>query len=226
MTATVVYVYPVCAPQYEHYALRFLDSYHRFPPAVQHDTVVVLNGCRENAETQCLFASLPRLRFLEHDNSGYDIGAFQHAARECDTDLIVFFGASTYFNGEGWLVRMMTAMQKHGLAQYGAMGNRGDPRVKVWPHIRTTAFWMPPALFREYPRLVSRPEDRHPFEHGPTCFTSWVKSRGLKSWVVTWTRDLLWEDWDSDSQGYGRGNQSALLAGDRMCEYPYYPRRR
>ena len=81
MTATVVYVYPVCAPQYEHYALRFLDSYHRFPPAVQHDTVVVLNGCRENAETQCLFASLPRLRFLEHDNSGYDIGAFQHAAQ-------------------------------------------------------------------------------------------------------------------------------------------------
>lgn len=226
MTATVIYVFAGAAGQsYYDYALRFLESYHANPPRMAHETIVVLNGSKLNAEAECLFSSLPGLRFLEHDNSGFDIGGFQHAARECASDLAVFFGASTYFNGEGWLARMATAMQKHGNTQYGAMGNRGDPRVAVWPHIRTTAFWMAPALFNSYPLTITRPDQRHPFEHGPACFTQHVKKRGLESWVITWGRDLIWRDWDSDPNGYQRGNQSGLLAGDRMTEAPYYPRR-
>lgn len=226
MTATIVYVYAVAAgAQYFDYALRFLESYHAHPPRMVHDTVVVLNGGRATSEIQCLFSSLPGLRFLEHDNSGYDIGGFQHAARECASDLAVFFGASTYFNGEGWLVRMATAFQRHGNAQYGAMANRGDLPVKVWPHIRTTAFWMDPRLLRAYPRVVTRTEERYPFEHGPQCFTRWVEQQRLKSWVVTWGKELLWADWDSDPAGFHRGDQSALLAGDHICEPPHFPKR-
>jgi hypothetical protein len=185
--------------------------------------VVVLNGGKATAEIRCLFSSLPNLRFLEHDNSGYDIGGFQHAARECASDLAVFFGASTYFNGEGWLVRMAAAFQRHGNAQYGSMGNRGYPRGRVWPHLRTTGFWCAPALLRAYPRIVTRPEERYPFEHGPACFTSFCASKRIKSWEITWTRDMVPAEWGSDPNGYHRGSQSGLLAGDRLCEPPFYP---
>lgn len=227
MKAAIVYIYAAAAGQkYEQYAFRFLQQYQQFPPGMEHDSIVVLNGSRANSETRCLFSSLPNLTLLEHDNSGYDIGGFQLAARTFPCDLIVFFGASTFFYRPGWLLRMATAYQKHGNALYGAMGNRGDDRVKVYPHIRTTAFWMNPQLMNGYPIVVRENSQRHPFEHGSNCFTGWVRNQGLKAWVVTWNNEYLWKDWDSNPNGFQRGNQSALLAGDHICEPPYYPRQR
>lgn len=227
MKTTIVYVYPpVAGKRYEDYANRFLLSYHECPPGTDHETVIVLNGAKATSELTCMFSSLPKCVFLEHDNSGYDIGAFQFAARTVPCDLMVFFGASTFFQRGGWLIRMITAFNHHGNAQYGAMGNKGDAAVSVWPHIRTTAFWMDPKLLNAYPHIVRNNGQRHPFEHGKDCFTSWVKQQNLNSWVVTWNKELLWHDWDSDPNGFQRGNQSSLLAGDHICEPPYYPKSR
>lgn len=208
---------------YQNYAARFLASYNECPPGCEHDTIVVFNGQRANSELTCMFSGLPSCRFLEHDNSGYDIGAFQFASRSSSCDMIVFLGASTWFNRGGWLVRMSQAFNQCGDAQYGAMGNRGDLKVKVWPHIRTTAFWMRPSLMNNYPKIVKRPDQRHPFEHGSSCFTSWVTKQGLKSLVVTWNHIFEWQNWDDDPNGFQRGDQSSLIAGDHLCERPYYP---
>lgn len=227
MRIVIVYIFAGAAGQrYVDYSYRFLESYHSNLPGIDHDSIVVLNGLKENPELSCLFSSLPNLCFMEHDNSGYDIGAFQKAARTIPADLMVFFGASTFYIRPGWLRRMVTAYEKHGPAQYGAMGNRGDMHVNVWPHIRTTAFWMEPQLLTQYPIVVSRNEDRHPFEHGRNCFTGWVTKRGLKSWVVTWSGEYEWRNWDIDPEGFSRGQQRNLLAGDHLCEPPYYPRNR
>ena len=227
MKIAIVFVYAgEVALRYENYTQRFLHSYHQNPPGCDHDTVVVLNGAKASSEITCMFSLLPNCRFIEHDGSGYDIGGYQLAARSHECDMMVFFGGSTYFTRAGWLLRMAGAFQTHGNAQYGVNGNRGNLDVKVWPHIRTTGFWMHPELMNSYPKIITRPEERHPFEHGSECFTEWVKKCGLKSWVVTWNRELLWEDWDSDPNGYHRGNQNSILAGDRMCERPYYPANR
>jgi hypothetical protein len=221
-----VYVHAVVAgDKYDNYAFRFLESYNAHPPGVDHDTVIVLNGLKQSSEIACLFSPMPHCTFLERNNAGYDIGAFQHAAREVPCDMMVFFGASAFFFKTGWLLRMATSFMKHGNAQYGSMGNRGDSGVAVWPHIRTTGFWCSPNLLRAYPKTVTRPEERHPFEHGPACFSEWVRKQGLKNWVITRTRDLLWEQWDDDPEGYHHGSQSDLLSGDRICEAPYYSRR-
>lgn len=227
MKIAVVYVYPIClGPAYEQYALRFLNSYRANPPGTDHQSVIVLNGGRSSSELFCLFSAMPNFLILEHDNSGYDIGAFQFAARKIPCDMMVFFGASTFFKRSGWLLRMASSFQSHGNALYGAMGNKGDAAVAVWPHIRTTAFWMKPELMNAYPVIVTRPEQRHPFEHGKDCLTSWVRAQGLAAWVVTWNYEFLWAHWDDDPNGFQRGNQSSLLAGDHICEPPYYPRRR
>lgn len=224
MKIAVVYVYAVVAgAKYDDYAFRFLQCYQAYPPGMDHDTVIMLNRVKASSELTCIFSSMPNVTFIEHDNSGYDIGAFQHAALVYPCDMMVFFGASTYFNRPHWLIRMASVFQHNGNAQYGAMGNQGDVPVGVWPHIRTTAFWMNPQLMNACPMRVTRPEQRHPFEHGPQCFTSWVTGQGLRSWVVTWGKELLWPYWDSDPQGYARGSQRDLLAGDRMTEAPYFP---
>ena len=225
LKVTVVYVHVLNSPPYLHHARRFVETYVQHPAGYDHETLIVCNGGVPNDVTVQTFKPLPNVSFFLHDNSGYDIGAFQHVARDSKANLVVFFGASTYINRDDWLARMVEAFLNHGDAQYGAMGNRGNIPVRVWPHIRTTAFWMEPSLLAAYPKQVTNPQDRHPFEHGQDCFTAWVEKQGLKSWVVTATRELLWAGWNSDPNGFQQGDQSALLAGDHVCEPPYYPTR-
>ena len=228
MRIAIVYVYAPGsaatpgATSWEFYSERFIESYHANPPGIEHDTVIVLNGAHANSEITCLFSAFQNCCFIEHDNSGYDIGAFQFAARTVPCDLMVFFGASTFYQRPGWLVRMSSAFKTHGIAQYGAMGSGAEPRYNVWPHIRTTAFWMPPNLMNEYPTRVVSAADRHPFEHGRNCLTEWLRKRSIPSLEVTWNKIMGVGNWGSDPNGFHRGNQSSLVALDRMCEPPYY----
>lgn len=222
MKIIVVYVFPVFGDQYLEMAVRFLSTYHEFPAGYPHESLVVLNGGNPPEEIKFMFDSMENCRFLHHDNSGYDCGAFQHAAQENDCDLMVFFGASAYLKGPGWLARVAESFARRGQGLYGVMGNRGMIAMGVHPHIRTTGFWLPPKLFREYPMKVTDPGQRYPFEHGPQCLTSWIKKKGLIPWVVSWSGEWKWEQWDSFPNGFHRGDQSDMIAGDKLSRPPYY----
>jgi hypothetical protein len=226
LKVTVVYVYaPHAGQKYKDYCLRFLDSYQNHPPGLGHHSVVVLNGAPTDFEMANLFSVLPDCDFLLHDDSGWDIGGYQLAAMIVPCDLMVFFSGSAYFKKSGWLKRMVAAYEKHGAGLYGAMGNRGDSiptPVNVHPHIRTTGFWMDPELLNQYPSTVTTQAQRYPFEHGPNCLTGWVKSRGLKTLVVSWSGEYKWEMWDAFPNGYHRGDQSDVISYDRICDPPFY----
>ena len=141
MRIACVYVFPMDgANGYLDLAARFIESYHRYPPEEEHQTIIVSQGGQVADGSEFLFASLPSVTHLVHDNSGYDIGAFQRAAREIPADLMVFFGATAYVKCSGWLRRIRESFQKHGDTLYGTMGNRGVAHVGVMPHIRTTGF--------------------------------------------------------------------------------------
>jgi len=222
MTAEIVYVFPLNSQHYLEYALRFIASYLDSPPMIDHQTTIVFNNGSPGNDDTALFCLFPNVKFLTDCQRGYDIGAYQLAASQSNASLIAFFGASTYFKRQGWLLRMARAFQDFGNAQYGVMGNRGDARVNVQPHIRTTGFWMAPDLMRSYPVKINSPEQRHPFEHGQNCFTTWVKNRGLRNLIATWDAVYPWELWDEVPNGFHRGDQSGLLCGDRISEPPYY----
>lgn len=224
LKVTVVYVYVMNSPQHGCEAVRFVQTYMEKPPGYPHKTIVVLNGGEPNDYVRGLFAPLPELSFHVHDNSGYDIGGFQAVARaNPDEDLMVFFGSSGFFKGPGWLARMVESFQKHGDALYGVMGNTGDERFNVYPHIRTTAFWISPRLLNLYPHRVTTPEGRYPFEHGPDCLTRWIRRQGLKALVVTWSGEYEAQDWLAIPNGFRSGDESAMLAGDRLNSPPYWP---
>lgn len=203
-------------------ALRFIQSYTRFPANADHQMVVVCNGSPVTPEAEALFGEIPNCVFVEHDNSGYDIGGFEKVSREVPADLMVFFGATAYVRGPGWLSRMVEAWKKHGDTLYGCMGNRGVPHVGVQPHIRTTGFFLSSSLFNAYPHKVSRPEQRYAFEHGKTCLTSWIKSRRLTPWLVYWNGEYQEPAWDSVPGGYHNADQHNLICGDRLTMPPYH----
>lgn len=227
MKLSLVYIYPANdGPRHTDYALRFVCTYHEYPPMVEHDTIVVLNGARTNGVCRCMFSTLPNVTFCEHDDSGWDIGGYQVASEQYPADLMVFFGGSSFFNRPGWMNRVVASFAKYGNGLYGAMGNRGDPGAKVEPHIRTTCFWCPSALMNSYPKRIRRQEDRYEFEHGASCFTNWVKAKNLPVLMVTWSGEYRWKDWDDIRNGYHRGDQSDLIMHDRLSDYPFWPPKR
>jgi len=224
-TPTIVYIYPSTAgPQHTALALRFIETYNVYPPGIDHRTIVVLNGGKPTTEIKLMFASVRNVTLLEHDDSGWDIGGYQLASLRFPAEMMVFFGGSTHFLRQGWLLRMASVFNQYGPGLYGATANRGDPGVRVEPHIRTTAFWVPSKFMNEYPMRVIRNDQRYPFEHGKGCFTSWIIKKGLKPWLVTWRGVYAWADWDVGQDGfYGVHrinricpNVANLLVGDRL----------
>lgn len=218
MNVTVVYVYPVNAVEYHDWALRFLDSYHRFPPGFAHSTVVVLNDGKVTPEIQCLFASLPGLVFLERDNSGYDIGAFIAAAKQYTADLIVCFGSHAYFWRQDWLARMVQARLKHGPGVYGA-----NTSFQEMPHLNTTAFWCDPGLLASYPWPVVSKQGRYSFEQDKRRpdrpFWVFVYSLGKPALFVTWDGEYEWWDWRKPPNIFRRGDQSNMLVNWKWSDH-------
>lgn len=222
----VVYIYAIGGAQgYREKALQFVDSYHRNPPNLKHETIIVCNGVPADKEATKIFGSLPGMQFIDRDDSGWDIGGFQDAARLVPCDLMLFCGGHTYFRKPGWLVRMWDVYCEKGNTLYGSTGNQGDLRVNVHPHVRTTGFWCNPALLASYPHSIKTHGgggQRYEFEHGVSCFTNFVRSQGLTPWIVGWDTMRPITECDSIPNGYHQGDQSNLLIGDRLCSPPYY----
>jgi hypothetical protein len=219
LDVVVLYVYPVFGGDHDTYARRFVESYRKHFPTTQHRLVVVSNGGEPTPEMKKVFAGV-ELSWLEHDDSGWDIGAYRKAAHEMpDADLMVFFGGSSHVRGPRWLERAVEAFQEHGPnAVYGAMGSLGNN-----VHIRTTAFWLAPALLNRYPyETTDDRASRYEFEHGKHGLSMWALAQGYKVWMVTWGGCFQHWEWDYIPNGFHQGDQSALLAWDRLADPPYH----
>lgn len=206
------------------YCFRFLNSYHESPTTVDHRSFIVCNNGLPNADNEAMFRTMQNCEFVQHDNTGWDIGAYQFLARSVACDVMVFFGESAYIKGPGWLEKVVDSVNKYGPAIYGTMGNQGDIGVGVFPHVRTTGFWMPPKILNDYPFPCRCQNDRYEFEHRQNCLCQWAKGRNIQSWVVSWPGIFRLAECDRIPNGFHRGDQSGLITGDRITERPYYPR--
>lgn len=201
-------------------AERFFAHYRQHPAGYPHTLIVVGNNPdwrnikRHFAGIHCIF--------IEGDNVGHDIGAFQCAAQDIDCDLMVFFGSSAYVTRANWLNRMVDAYEKYGLGIYGSTGSGADLRYGVFTHIRTTGFWMPPELLRSYPcDTESSRESRYAFEHGSHNIMNWAITQGGVALMVTWLGEYSYQEWATAPNAFRNGNQSAIIVRDRLCDPPY-----
>lgn len=219
LRVVVLYIYPVFGGKHDFLAKRFTDSYTRHFPEVAHKLVVVANGGEPTPVMRETFANI-NCDWIVHDDTGWDIGAYRKAARVIPCEMMVFMGGTAFVLGRGWLERMIEAFKKHGPEHiYGSTASHGGTS-----HIRTTGWWCDPKLLNSYPfpPTTSDQGSRYEFEHGKTSFTNWVLKRGGKALMVTWTQEVEKEGWDLIPNGFHRGDQSALIVGDRLTEPPYH----
>lgn len=191
MTTALIYVHPCLdIAKYGPAARRWSDSYMTSPPGdSDHDLYVVLNGSNGvGPYHRKLFDPLP-VQFLEHSNWGKDLGAFIMAAQVVPCDLLVCLGAHVHHHQPGWLDLIVRAYENFGPSLYGAFAFH-NPR----PHIRTTAFFIPPDLLNAYPFMVSD-HTRYEFEHGQNSITLWSRGMGFEPRMITRRGVFEMADW-------------------------------
>lgn len=189
MRVALVYVLPnVLLHVYVPLAQRFAQSYIQNPPGTfDHELHVVVNGHPASASLKGIFNPLP-VNWHEHNNFAKDLGAYMLAAAQIDCDVIVCLGSHTNFRRAAWLDRMMQVYLKLGPGLYGCWGFHAPA-----PHIRTTAFWLPPDLLRAYPHLTN--ETRYAFEHShDKSILKWTLNFGLPVVQVGWNRVGVYPD--------------------------------
>lgn len=209
----VVYVYPVTGEQIHiDFAKRFIESYQRFPAGIAHKLYVVCNGGPPRSEDRDLWRDI-NCEFFEHDDEGWDIGAYIHAAHEIPCDMMVCAGGHTYWAHDEWLLSMAAAFAKYGPGLYGASGS-----FERDPHIRTTTFWCDPRLLALYPHTVRTFDERYAFEAGPESITRLARAKRLPCLVVT--PDGVYELRRSRAipNTFRAGDQSNTLASDRYFD--------
>jgi len=207
---TLVYVHVPGDLQHELYAHRFLNTYRQFPPGEPHNTVVVCNGAQPRRRTREIFAGLP-VRYLVHDDSGWDIGAFQAAARALASESQMLFccGGPAHFRRTGWLRRIGDVWSQYGPGMYGTCAC-----YEVRPHLNTSGFAVEPWMLADYPAVTGRSSggDRYEFEHGQGALWLRVALAGYPVLLVTWDGVYEWPRWRKPANGFRRGDQSNCLA--------------
>jgi len=204
---SIIYVFPNLNPKvFEPMARRFTENYIKHPPGQpEHELFVIANGGGEITKRQeDLFAPLVPT-FIHHNNVGRDIGAYQMAARHIPCGLMVCLGSHVRPRRAGWLDRIVQVYEDNGPALFGQWGFHSPST-----HIRTTAFWLPPALLNAYPFEIDDAM-RYQFEFGPKSITSWCLQQGFEALQVTWNGVF-------PADKFCHVNQEDALFIDRHCD--------
>jgi hypothetical protein len=219
----VVYCHVPDDPQHASWAYNLINTWNANPPGYPCDFVVACAHKPPSDQMHSMLRLIAEPSIFIHDDKGWDIGAYQAFAKVSQHDMMVCLGGSSYLRRADWLVNMVEAFIRHGPTHlYGSMGNNGEPIANVSPHLRSTGFWCSPHLMNSYPYPVTDPSQRYPFEHGPNCFTGWVYKLGRRAIVVDAEGDHDHPHFNDSPNGFHRGNQSALLVGDRLTQAPYF----
>lgn len=219
----VVYVHVPNCPQHAAWGYHFVQTNLAHHPGIEHELIVACNGGEPTGPMKEIFKQLGPVTYFYHDDSGWDIGAFQAFAKQSKHDMLVFLGGSAYSRRAGWLLRMAESwLGAGGEALFGACGNLGDKRSNVFPHIRTTGFWCAPMILNEYPVIVRDPSMRYPFEHGQQSLTQWARMNSIPVLVSDFSGVYEYPYWNDGANGYHRGDQRDLVIGDRLTAPPYY----
>ena len=198
-------------PIYDSVTARWLDTYRRFMPGIDHELIVVDSDVAAPLGDHAYYSD----DFRVYTGGGWDCGIWQWLARDSDADLLICTNTSAFFHRPGWMERFVEEFQKHGDGLYGAMAS-----LELSPHIRTPVYVFPPKIMRDYPILCDSRQRTYTFEcaGGKDTFTSFCRQRELPTKLVTWDECLDLPDWRKPDNIFRRGDQSNILVKDRHCD--------
>jgi hypothetical protein len=189
---------------------RFVESYRVFNAGYAHDLYICVSGASLSQHSMAILAGT-QFRVLRYNGGGWDIGAYQHAAKHLlDYDFVICLNSQAHIVKANWLLFFVQAFEKFGVGVYGASSS-----FETFPHIRTCCIAFPPRLILEYPLDARCRYDAELFEHSPKGFCPWAIEKGLPVCVVTQSGVDQLADSRNRPNVFRRGSQGELLIHDR-----------
>jgi len=225
MTIALMYLWPLdVRAQFRKCARKWAASYLAHPPGVSHEVLICMSNGSVRAADEALFNGIPH-RTCRYQDGGWDIGAYQSVARECDSDMLVLTNTRTNFWKDGWLLPFVKAFERFGPnGLYGATGSyeRFPPNPILFPnpHIRTACFAVNPKQFRKFPYIVDSREKGFRFESGDWNLCDWYADHGWPVKMVAADGQCYDRPhWRRPDNIFRRGDQSNVLVRDRHTDY-------
>src|SRR5258708_20407386 len=103
---------------------RFLDSYRRHPPGVEHELVLLLNGTDADGRDalEQVSAGTPH-RTVALERPGQDLDAYVQAATLLGHDRLCFLNSYSEVLADDWLAKLSTALDQRDIGIAGATGS-------------------------------------------------------------------------------------------------------
>jgi hypothetical protein len=119
----VVYLYRFAEGEF--FARSFVESYRAHPAGIEHDLHVILKGFPDPtscAAARALFAPVAA-KFIELDDTGYDIGSYLAAARRVGHSRLAFLNTFSEILADNWLAHLDVALDRADVGLVGATGS-------------------------------------------------------------------------------------------------------
>lgn len=208
----VVYIARGLDPNWQARCQRFISSYIRHPPGIDHELYILYKhfvSPNDLAWTRGQFASLSPVEILDAiDTQTFGVMVDCYRVNE---PILCPLMATTEIMQDDWLKRLYTVFASPGVGIVGCTGSRVSTL-----HVRDTACLVNLAQFlsiaSQFDFRTSK-EGWLMFEHGPDNLTQQIMRSGKKVFVVEKERVLSPEEWPS-STTY-QGNLQNVLVHDR-----------
>jgi len=217
-------------PSWQHAFQRFVTSYKNFPTGIPHRLYVIYKGYHDAehlAEGQSCFADLPHTE-IHTDDSGFDIGCYQRAARDMREELVCFLNTKSEVLCANWLRNLAKHLARPGVGLVGNTGSYESLHYKIPtipqfpnPHIRTNAFLIRRTLFTGIAARfdIRTKTDGWMFESGPDGLSRQVVREGLQLLVVGRAGKAYESSSWPESNTYRTANAAPLIGDDTYREF-------
>lgn len=151
---------------------------------------------------------------LSYSGTGWDIGAYQYAARGLfEYDFMICMNTAAYFRRGGFIDYMVAVRRSSGDGFFGPMAS-----YEHRPHIRTCCCAFTPRTFLEYPLAVDTRDKTFLAESGPDSLTRWYTKRRLPVIMVACDDCYPESMWRTPDNIFRRGDQGNCPIWDRHCD--------
>ncbi len=206
---------------------RFLVSYRRFCPGIDHSLYVIFKGF---PDTNTLNKAVNLFRCVDYkpvflNDDSLDIGAYIEWANQIDEDQICVLNTMSEILAENWLKKLALNLALPSVGLVGATGsyeslNANLPAFPVFPniHIRSNAFMIDRDVFCYLTKgqVIGNKIDAFNFESGPQSMTRQILASGKEVLVVGRNGRGYSPKWWPTSDTFRLGTQSNLLVADNQ----------
>ena len=206
---------------------RFIDSYIKFEPGLEHKLYIVFKGFENEDDLSKILSLVEQIPHekIELGDRNFDIGAYISASKIVTEEKILFLNTHSEILRKDWLLNIAKHLDKENIALVGCTASLESLNIKYanipkYPnaHIRTNAFMTYRELFITLTKgdVIIEKIDAFHFESGQNSLTNRIHTKGYKCVLAGANGVGYMQSRWSASQTFRLSSQRNLIIADNQ----------